>query len=201
MTGTGSGGDATVRRGTVADAGFAARLHVDAIPEGFLPRLGVRFLARLYRRVCRHPGSFLLVADRDGRPAGFLAGTVDTHRLYRDFLLHDGVPAALVALPGLTVGWRRAWETLRYPTGTAVSLPPAELLAMAVRPEARGRGVGRALVGTMLGELSDRSVAAARVVTTSSNRSALELYRSLGFRPATGIELHPGTDSVILTWP
>ena len=44
-----------VRLGTAADAGAAARLHAGLITEGFLARLGPRFLRHLYRRVAAAP--------------------------------------------------------------------------------------------------------------------------------------------------
>ena len=49
-----------LRTGTVADAAAAAALHAGQISEGFLSILGPRFLTKLYRRVARTPGSFLL---------------------------------------------------------------------------------------------------------------------------------------------
>ncbi|MGH9064272.1 MAG: GNAT family N-acetyltransferase, partial [Acidimicrobiales bacterium] len=203
----GSGGVA-VRPGTEADARFAAELHARSINEGFLPTLGPAFLARLYRRIVRHAGSFLLVAvaHGDGRPVGFVAGTEDVGSLYREFARRDGVRAGLVAAPRLARSWRHAWETLRYPSvGGELpgggDLPPAELLAMAVEPAARGRGVGRQLVDAFLSELGRRDVGGARVVAATANRAAIGLYQSAGFRPATRLELHRGTTSEVLVWP
>ena len=56
-----------LRTGTAGDAAAAAALHAGQIGEGFLAILGPSFLHRLYRRVARTPGSFLLVVE-DGRP-------------------------------------------------------------------------------------------------------------------------------------
>ena len=59
-----------LRTGTVGDAAAAATLHAGQIGEGFLTILGPRFLRRLYRRVARTPGSFLLVVDDEGTTVG-----------------------------------------------------------------------------------------------------------------------------------
>jgi glycosyltransferase involved in cell wall biosynthesis/ribosomal protein S18 acetylase RimI-like enzyme len=189
----------SVRPGTEADAGFAALLHATSIVEGFLPTLGTGFLRRLYRTVARHPGSILLVAEQDGRPVGFLAGTEDVGVLYKEFSLRDGLVAGLMAAPRLVVSWRKVWETLRYPVAEA-DHPRAELLAMAVDPIARGRGVGRRLVEELLEELSRRGVRQARVMVASNNPRAIGLYEAAGFRPAAHLELHQGTPSLLLTW-
>jgi len=208
-----------VRPGTVSDAQVAAVLHAETITEGFLPTLGLPFLALLYRRIAIEPTTFLVVAD-DASPGGnrhpaadqpqptvlgMAAGAEEVRTLYRSFLLHDGLRALAVAGPGLRGSWRRMAETLRYPAaegaGAGVSLPPAELLSVAVAAQARGRGVGRALVQATLAEFGRRRTPSVRVVAGSENRAALRLYRSTGFRPARRISVHAGTSSEALVWP
>jgi ribosomal protein S18 acetylase RimI-like enzyme len=188
-----------VRTGRHADAPVAARLHAEAITEGFLSSLGPRFLTLLYRRMVRDPRSFLLVAEEDGEVVGHAAAAEDVGRLYRQFLVRDGVVAGTVAAPRLLRRWRAALETLRYPSGHG-ELPRAEVLAVAVAPGFRGQGVGRALVCAVNEELTRRGVAGARVVCAAANTAALRLYRSSGFRPASQIRVHAGTTSEVLTW-
>jgi ribosomal protein S18 acetylase RimI-like enzyme len=189
-----------VRVGTEADVDVAATMHASEISEGFLPSLGHPFLARLYRRVVRSPRSFLLVGDDDGRAVGFVAGSENVGELYRSFLLHDGVPAALRALPRIVRSGRRVFETLRYPAGDN-DLPEAELLAIAVAPDARSQGIGRALVEAFTAELRRRDVDGARVVVAADNERAVRLYEACGFKPATRVEVHAGRASQVLTWP
>jgi ribosomal protein S18 acetylase RimI-like enzyme len=193
-----------VRSGAEADAMLAADLHVAEISDGFLSSLGRPFLTRLYRRVLREPGSFLLVAESDGNAIGFIAGAEDVGALYRAFIRHDGVPATIAALPKIVRSWRRVWETLRYPAGgheDAAPLPAAELLSVAVAPAARGRGVGRLLVQAFTTELTRRRVAGARVVVGADNEAAIRLYEQCGFAKVARIEVHRGTPSQVLTWP
>ena len=193
----------TVRAGTEADAAAAAGLHASQIEDGFLSSLGAPFLTVLYRRVVRHPGSFLVVADEDGAVMGFAAGCEDVGRLYREFLLRDGLVAGVRAAPRLARAWRRVLETLRYPSGGNGSpgpLPAAELLSVAVAPAARGLGLGRLLVAEVTDELRRRGVAGVRVVVGSENDGAIGLYRACGFVPAGRIEVHRGAASEVLTW-
>jgi ribosomal protein S18 acetylase RimI-like enzyme len=186
-----------LRTGTVGDAGAAAALHAGQISEGFLTILGQPFLTRLYRRVARTPGSFLLVVEDGTATAGFLAGSTDVSGLYRSFLVHDGAMAALACGGRLLRSWRHVLETLRHGTGNGASAG-AELLAVAVDPAVRGRGAGTLLVRGFLDEIGRRGEDDAHVVVGAHNETAIALYQRAGFRAAERFELHPGTESLLM---
>jgi ribosomal protein S18 acetylase RimI-like enzyme len=188
-----------LRTGTDGDAAIAASLHAGQITEGFLSFLGPRFLRRLYRRVARTSGSFLLVIDDDGTPVGFLAGSTDVSALYRSFVWRDGVAAAFASGARLLRSWRQVIETLRHGAGGAGE--GAELLAVAVDPAARGRGAGTLLIEGFLTEVRRRGQRAAHVVVGEDNERAVALYRRIGFRTVERFELHSGTTSLVMQWP
>lgn len=189
-----------VRPATEAEAGRLAELHASRITEGFLPTLGPGFLRRLYRRIVRADTGFALVAVADGEVVGFVAGTDDVGRLYREFILHDGVAAGLAAAPRLVRSWRRMYETLRYPAQGGDDLPAAEILAVAVADRAARRGFGRSLVGAALGEFGRRGVPAAKVVAGADNTAAVALYEACGFTRRARVAVHAGTASEVLVW-
>ncbi len=188
-----------LRIGHDDDAGAAAGLHAQQIREGFLSFLGPRFLRRLYRRVTRTPGCFLLVVEEEGTTIGFLAGSTNVAALYRSFVWHDGVAAALASSGRLLRSWRRVMETLRH--GGGGSGEGAELLAIAVDPIARGRGVGTRLVEGFLTEVKRQNECAAHVVVAANNQNAIALYRRSGFHVVKRFELHSGTESLVMQWP
>ena len=194
-----------LRFARLSDAPRMAALHLSELPDSFLTSLGEAFLVRLYRRVVRSSRSFAIVASTDELAvAGFLAATEDTGRLYRQFLALDGLVAGTAALPHLLGSPRRVLETLRYGSSGATELselPAAELLSLAVAPEARRRGVGRALIGSFQLELTRRGVPASRVVVFAGNAAAIGLYGSCGFRRAQSFELHQGGRSEVFVWP
>jgi ribosomal protein S18 acetylase RimI-like enzyme len=181
------------------EAGPAAALHAERITEGFLPTLGPAFLARLYRRIVRDPGSFIVVAvDRD-RVVGMCACTEDLGALYRAFVLRDGVIAGLRSAPRILRSLRRVIETVRYPgTEDTHDLPAAEVLAVAVDAARSGEGIGRLVVGAALAEFDRRGTARVKVVASGDNEAALGLYRAVGFVDAARLEVHAGTESVVL---
>jgi len=194
-----TGPEVTLRPAARADAARLAELHAARISEGFLPELGHGFLTRLYRRIIASPDAFATVAVLDGTVVGFAAGATDLGRLYRSFVLHDGIGAGIRAAPKLLRSWRRVLETLRYP-GTTTDLPDAEILAVAVDARLTGHGIGGRLVAAGLDELASRGARTAKVVAGAENVAALALYTRCGFVPFARIELHAGTTSEVLVW-
>jgi ribosomal protein S18 acetylase RimI-like enzyme len=191
----------TVRTGGDADAPAAARLHAGRIGEGFLSFLGPAFLTRLYRRIARTDGSFLLVADDGGTVVGFIAGSADIGRLYRSFLVRDGLAAGLSAAPRLIRSWRRVLETLGHGSGDGADTGRGtELLAVAVDPGREGEGIGKALVGAFLDRVVASGRTSAYVVVGADNAGAVGLYARAGFEAAREFELHAGTRSLLMQW-
>ncbi|MGH9167447.1 MAG: GNAT family N-acetyltransferase [Acidimicrobiia bacterium] len=195
-----AGGEVEVRPAGPGDVPFLARLHASSIEEGFLARLGFRFLKRLYTALVGWPEGVVLVADDGAGPLGFVAGVTDIGRFYRYFAWRHGPAAAGAALPRLLrpAYLRRAWETLRYP---GAGLPvPAELVSMAVAREARGRGVGTRLGRDLLAELRSRGTEQVKVVVGAANAQALAAYGRMGFSPAGELQVHTGEPSQVLVW-
>jgi ribosomal protein S18 acetylase RimI-like enzyme len=200
-----------VRAAAKGDAARVAQLHSTGINEGFLATLGPRFLRRLYERMAASRRAFLIVAydplgagEADPRePIGFVAGTDSVARLYREFLLKDGVVAGIASAPHLVRSIPRLLETIRYGAKEAESGQPAgagetELLSIAVAPEARRRGAGALLVDSFRAAAVRSGSSSARVVVGATNDTAIALYRSAGFVEAERFELHPGTESLLL---
>jgi ribosomal protein S18 acetylase RimI-like enzyme len=190
-----------VRPGTVSDASAVAALHAGQIADGFLSSLGTGFLSRLYRRICLAPGSFLIVATDGDRVVGFVAGTGDLRALYRAFLWRDGVGAAADAIGRLIGNWKQVVETLRHgSTGGAHAGAGrgVELLAMAVDPTYRGRGVGKRLVASFLDQVATIGHGDSYVVVAGDNPVAIGLYQQAGFTTDVQFELHAGTPSLLM---
>jgi GNAT superfamily N-acetyltransferase len=79
-----------------------------------------------------------------------------------------------------------------------------ELVSMYVRPEARGRGVGEALVATVVGWAHERGAKAVHLWVTESNDHARALYERCGFGP-TGerqpLPSDPDQDEIAMARP
>jgi glycosyltransferase involved in cell wall biosynthesis/ribosomal protein S18 acetylase RimI-like enzyme len=199
-------GPVVVRPARVGDAAAMARLHADGMPDAFLPTLGPRFLARLYRALAADPEAVALVAEGADGVVGFAAGVPSVGGFYRRFGRGHGPAAALAAAPRLVRPGvaRRLLETVRYPAtevagnGNGVGrLPDAELLSIAVAPGYRAGGTGRALADGVLSGLAGRGVDHIKVVVGAANQGANRFYAKVGFSPAGHLTVHQGTPSIV----
>jgi len=179
------------RRGDFRAVG---RLHVDALPLGFLSTLGTGFLTALYQGIACEPGSGVWVAEHAGRVVGFLAGTRDIRTCYRRVLRRRAPALAFAMLPHLVRPsiWRRAFETLRYPreSAEAAPRPAAELLAIAVDAAVRGRGIGRRLIEQLDEACRGWGVAEYCVPTHAVDPDSNAFYRAVGLRLARAFVHH-----------
>jgi ribosomal protein S18 acetylase RimI-like enzyme len=195
-----------VRFASDTDVDAVAELHATRIADSFLTTLGTPFLRRLYRRVIRSAGAFVLVADDAGRAervpvCGFVAVAEHTGALYREFLLHDGALAAATAAAGIARRPKAVWETARYGLRGGSEAEDAEVLSTAVAETYGGRGIGGRLVRAATEELRRRGVGSARVVTAVGNLAAMKAYEHGGFRAAELVEVHSGIAQQQLVWP
>lgn len=126
------------------------------------------------------------VAEAEGRVVAYIIGACSPHALPRWARRR----LLWVLLGGLLRGryprlWRNLpylWRALREPWERApADLYPAELHINAL-PEARGLGVGSALMGRFLECLRARGVPGVQLGTTEENAAALKLYQRFGFR-------------------
>ena len=102
-------------------------------------------------------------------------------------------------------GFERGWDTVEFelmladpavighaarpggrgePLGFALSrlaADEAEILTVAVKPQARGRGLGRLILRQHLALLAGRGIRAIFLEVAEDNEPALRLYRALGF--------------------
>lgn len=189
-----------IRRAQQRDIPHLARLHMEAIATGFLPRLGSGFMERLYAAMLEWDGAEVFVADGGFRPVGFVAGVTDVGAFYRYFIRHRGPGAALAAAPRLVRPsiLRRAWETLTY--GEDHDDVRAELLAMAVDAEARRRGLATRLGNALTAALAVRGEEQVKVVVGAENAAAIAAYEKMGFVSSGTVEVHAGEKSEMLTW-
>lgn len=188
-----------VRLARVEDAPRLAELHCTRISEGFLASLGPRFLARLYRRVVRSRDAFAVVVERDDAVVGFCAAASDVRRFYLEFLVRDGVFAALSAPLQIVRATPRVVETLRYPAATG-DLPHAEVLAVATDAGVAGQGLGGALVRAATDRLQTRGCPEVKVVLGATNERAQRMYARGGFVRRADITIHEGVHSEVLVW-
>ncbi|WP_456434450.1 N-acetyltransferase family protein [Thermosulfuriphilus sp.] len=69
-------------------------------------------------------------------------------------------------------------------------LPVAELMAIALIPEARGQGLGRILLGQLEERAREQKLLALRLHTGVNNRRAIALFKQAGYRSIRRIKAY-----------
>ncbi len=194
--------DVALRLGTEADVPTVAQIHLDYMDMGFVRTLGLGFLKCMYRRIVRSEYGFMVVAEQpDGRIIGYTTGSTDTGKLWREFMVRDGVRAGLAALPKIVRHPRRILETRKYPSAAASDdLPAAEWLTIAVDPTVRYRGLGMRLTTRLMEEFETLGTPAVRGVGVTWNDPIFKLLIAHGYEDVGMIQVHAGTDSRVLVW-
>ena len=174
-------------------AAAVAELHRQGIDTGFLSSLGPMFLKQLYKAIPSCRAGFGFVCRDAGEVVGFVACAESTSKVYKQSLLRRGplmaIPLARFMLRPSVI--RRMIQTLRYPAEVGGELPAAEILSIVVSAGARGKGVGRDLLGAAMGEFARRGIAQVKVAVGAANDPANRFYRNCGFELAVET-LHHG---------
>jgi ribosomal protein S18 acetylase RimI-like enzyme len=173
-----------------------AKIHVNSIHGGIMEALGPHFLAMLYQRLSTHNDVLMFAARRDFRIIGFVAGTRNVIQTVRNIGFSGMINLFLAACAS---AWRptllrKIVQTIGYfyrrtdgvaggsAVGQAANPERSELLAIAVREEARGQGVGRALIETLEREFQTGGGSGQYFVSTNQAEiGSNAFYQAAGF--------------------
>jgi len=145
-----AGADAApvVRPARLEDLPRVVELAVAGMGWSPIMDLGPGFVSLIYRHAITTRVGFCLVAELDGRVAGFVLGSHDSKRWFRDFALRQGPRAALALLPKLFFPRHLAaiWRGATYFPKAHPEDPASEILGIVVDETQKGRRIGHALV-------------------------------------------------------
>lgn len=189
-----------LRHMTTVDLRCAADLHRAYLSDGFFPQLGPAFLRSYLATFLDSCVSIALVAERDDETIGFLVGSFDHRAHVRMTVRRHGARLVCIGVLAMLLRPHVAWRFLRtrarrYLVGLARTLirrpgrRPAELGApitgglghVAVVPEARGAGIGAALVAEYIRRVQAYGVTRAQLTTRSGAAGAGPFYERLGW--------------------
>lgn len=188
-----------IRNMSDAEASEVACLHASSITEGFLSKLGNRFLRSLYLGIAGNVDSRVWVARKDGAIVGFCAYSRNISAMYRSVLRARFARLAIASLPRSLnpLVLKEVFDTLAYPTKQrALDLPEAEILSIAVDAQGRGYGTGSKLLTEALKQAARDGAREIKVVVGAKLAVANVFYLALGFERRAEIVQHGGAVNV-----
>ncbi len=181
-----------IRQMETRDMEAVTGLHSEALKIGFLSTLGEDFLSIIYEGITASDLGVIFVYEEDEKVAGFIAGSMDTQKLFREIYrrklprLAGNLAFKVVRQPGII---RNLMRSSRYP-GMAGGSVAAELLSIAVYEDFRGRGIGSALVEALIKYFKERDLSMFKVSVDQRLEGADEFYERLGFELKDTIEIY-----------
>jgi len=176
-----------IRKIRPEDAEIAALLHMEGQPGTFLTTLGKDFLTALYTELGDSPWGLAFVAtqDRNGEVVGIIAGSTDTHALFKDLIwkrgLHLAIPVLRRALgqPSLLT---KVLQTLFYPNKLHAKPGDAEFLFIGVSGRARRQGIGTRMLEELIQACREQGATGLLSTVDVTNPRANPFHVKWGFK-------------------
>ncbi len=173
-----------------------ANLHIDSLKTGFLPSLGVRFLALLYRCIDEADFATLIVKYRDDQLIGFVSATNGTSSLYKAMIYYP-LELFLTLIP-VAIDLKKIKKILNifnHMSGAErAGYPSAELLTMCVHKDFRRQGVAENLYLGLVRYCQSKSISEF-VIIVGQSLDANKFYKNQGAKVSGELQVHNGINS------
>ena len=162
------------------------KIHCEAIGYSLNARLGRNHLLRIYTCVQNSDAAIVHVIEVDGIISGVASATIDPDKLFSEIIKSLSVSQKLLLAVNLIIRpWLilNVWEHhhLAQPFVYKNILIRPCLTLLAVAPQYRGQGLGKALIVSVENYFKSRKVNYYRVDTFKTNTKARVFYRNLEF--------------------
>ena len=180
-----------------------AQIHKEEIKKGFLAKLGSTLLIRIYRQAAKSPNAFVIIAEKDGVVYGFLAGSKNTGKFYKDFIRSSMIQVMPVMIPRMfslkTV--KHIAETLAYPSKKIQDdIPKSEIMNFCISSRFQRMGLGKILFDKMMEQFAAMGIRRIKIVTGENQVSAQKFYEKLNAKKVGELEIHQGMKSFVYTY-
>ena len=131
-----------------------SRLHVRAFPDFFLTQLGVNFLDALYEGYLDDDRSGIIIAENNGRLAGFIAYSNDYPNFYKGLMKHHLLRFAVCSM-GAAIRHpsfiKRLLGAFKKSDSVVKNEKYVELASICVDPRIGQKGIGSKLIDHLKG--------------------------------------------------
>ncbi len=187
---------------TPNDLTQVVRIHREQINQGFLSSLGDDVMKLVFANIIDSKHSFLIVAVDPSQKSlcGFLCGTVDVRKLYGNFVFKKFFRAIPIILPKVLTAERmkKILETLIYPLkGDHESLPRAEFLDFALKPEYQGTGLAQQMFYEAINIYNALGIKKFKSVVNEKLIASQRFHEKLGAEKVSCVQIHKGQNSIV----
>ncbi|BBB49479.1 GNAT family N-acetyltransferase [Pelolinea submarina] len=178
-----------------------AQIHMDALPNDFLPGLGFNFLNTVfYPGVLKsnHAKTFIAVADN--QPLGFVIVAQNSARLFSEIVrdnLWEFVKIGLLTSLSSFAQFRKNVQILFSSLKKDAASQYGEIYEIAVRPDNQGRGMGKMLVQASQDYLKHEGLPGISIKTRRDNTAWIQFFLHQGWQLSHEVNLI-GNQYVIL---
>ena len=160
-----------------------AKLYINAFPESATSQFGQDFMAILFKKLLLSATTMGFVDLDNGRLTGFIFGTSDTGKLFRETLLKYGiyfVPALVRSFFKNPTVLKKAIDLAIYPSKKKLK-KKAELICIAVEKSYKNRRIGSNLFNAFLNAMKKENIKEFSVLTDEDCLEANAFYNKKGF--------------------
>ncbi|MBI4969669.1 MAG: GNAT family N-acetyltransferase [Rhodospirillales bacterium] len=160
-----------------------ARIHRSQLAVGLLAQMGERFLSLVYRHLAGDPDATLMAVVENDEVLGFVSGVRGGNSLLLGLLKRFPIRAPLLAALHLLTHPRsiqHALEIIQHMTRRRQTGQGAELLSIAVAPDALRRGIGTRLFQELRDEFQRRGASEFTVLVAETQQDGLAFYAAQG---------------------
>jgi ribosomal protein S18 acetylase RimI-like enzyme len=163
-----------------------AQIHMDALPDDFLPGLGYDFLKQVFYPAvlkCAHTRVFVTIEV--DQPLGFVIVAQDSARLFSEIVRNNlwefikiGISSSLSSFTQLKKNLQIFASSLKKDEAD----PYGEIYEIAVRPDQQGRGMGKMLVQASIDYLKANGRAGISIKTRKDNTAWVQFFLHQGWQ-------------------
>ncbi len=166
----------------VNDAKASAKLHLEGMPNDFLPGFGMKFLKNLHEVIINSPGVFSLGYYKNNLLIGILIASQNTPNLFRQILHHHflkllpSIITRLLLHPSII---KKLIQTYAYGLATQRTIL-AEIIILSVDHKFKRQGIASKLFEKLTELYIQNKIYKFLVSTTTENKEANAFYIKMG---------------------
>lgn len=188
----------TIKKAEKNEAKIIAQIHRKSINTGFLSTFGDRFLTKLYEFIISADYCVCYIYRRNNIPVGFICVSLDSKKMYNDFLKKNFYLAIIVFLKNAFSVDRLAkiFDHLFY-NSKKRNLPSAELLSVAVIENFKRKKIGSELFNHAIDYFKDNKIKDFIITTGTNNIESNEYFKKNNCRLSRKVSIHRKQNSNI----